>query len=48
MQKGLSVNEVCVMTGFKSRTHFAKVFKEKYNIPPGKYAQESKKIIQNN
>ncbi len=42
-QKGLSVNEVFMMTGFKSRTHFAKVFKEKYNISPGKYATESKK-----
>ena len=44
-QKRLSVNEVYVMTGFKSRTHFAKVFKEKYNISPGKYAQESQKSV---
>lgn len=42
-QKKLSVNEVFVMTGFKSRTHFAKVFKEKYNISPGKYASETLK-----
>jgi len=41
-QKGLSVNEVYMMTGFKSRTHFTKVFKEKYNTSPGKYAAESK------
>ena len=38
----LSVNEVFTMTGFKSRTHFTKVFKEKYNTSPGKYATESK------
>jgi len=44
IQKGLSVNEVYIMTGFKSRTHFAKVFKQKYSISPGKYAEESKKI----
>ena len=43
IQKKLSVNEVYVMTGFKSRTHFAKLFKEKFNITPGKYAAEMKK-----
>ncbi|WP_111708898.1 hybrid sensor histidine kinase/response regulator transcription factor [Lutibacter citreus] len=36
--KKLSVNEVYIMTGFKSRTHFSKLFKETYNISPGKYA----------
>ena len=46
-QKGLSVNEAFTMTGFKSRTHFTKVFKEKYNVSPGKYASESKKKISN-
>lgn len=43
VQKKISVNEVFVMTGFKSRTHFTKLFKEKYNITPGKYAAETKK-----
>lgn len=33
----LSVSEVYVMTGFKSRTHFSKLFKEKYNVSPGKF-----------
>lgn len=42
-QKGLAVNEVYIMTGFKSRTHFAKIFKERYNISPGRYAAEIKK-----
>ncbi|MDO6492383.1 MULTISPECIES: hybrid sensor histidine kinase/response regulator transcription factor [unclassified Cellulophaga] len=42
-QKGLAVNEVYIMTGFKSRTHFAKIFKERYNISPGKYAAEINK-----
>ncbi|UZO82215.1 response regulator [Aquimarina sp. ERC-38] len=38
-QNKLSVNEVYVMTGFKSRTHFSKLFKEHYNVTPGKYAK---------
>lgn len=43
VQKNLSVNEVFIMTGFKSRTHFTKIFKEKYDIPPSKYASETRK-----
>ncbi|MGQ1909432.1 hybrid sensor histidine kinase/response regulator transcription factor [Marinifilum sp. RC60d5] len=43
VQQQLSVNEVYLMTGFKSRTHFSKLFKEKYNITPGKFASESMK-----
>ena len=35
-----SVNEVFEMTGFKSRTHFSKLFKEVYNVKHGKYASE--------
>ncbi|MCR1024659.1 ATP-binding protein [Cellulophaga baltica] len=35
--KKMSVSEVCVMTGFKSRTHFSKLFKEKYHVSPGKF-----------
>ncbi|PKQ61325.1 hypothetical protein BZG02_16155 [Labilibaculum filiforme] len=43
VQNQLSVNEVYLMTGFKSRTHFSKLFKEKYNVTPGKFAEESSK-----
>lgn len=43
VQEKLSVNEVFSMTGFKSRTHFTKVFKEKYNVSPSKYAAENEK-----
>ena len=39
VQKKLSVSEVYYMTGFKSRTHFSKLFKEKYNVTPGKYGK---------
>lgn len=39
----ISVNDAFAMTGFKSRTHFTKLFKEKYNVTPGKYASELKK-----
>ena len=35
-----SVNDVYMQTGFKSRTHFSKLFKEVYNISPGKYADQ--------
>lgn len=47
VQQQLSVNEVYMMTGFKSRTHFSKLFKEKYNVTPGKYAAESIKKYAN-
>ncbi|WP_262511708.1 hybrid sensor histidine kinase/response regulator transcription factor [Echinicola strongylocentroti] len=40
-----TVNEVYMMTGFKSRTHFAKIFKEKYGSTPGKYAQKIEETI---
>ncbi|WP_152286253.1 hybrid sensor histidine kinase/response regulator transcription factor [Flavicella marina] len=35
----LTVNEVFLMTGFKSRPHFSKIFREKYGVSPGKYAK---------
>ncbi|SDE72816.1 Signal transduction histidine kinase [Pricia antarctica] len=38
----LSVNEVSIMIGFKSRTHFSKLFKNKYKVSPGKYSQAKK------
>jgi signal transduction histidine kinase/DNA-binding response OmpR family regulator/ligand-binding sensor domain-containing protein len=41
VQKRLPVNEVYLMTGFKSRTHFSKLFKETYGVTPGKYASEA-------
>jgi len=31
------VNEVFLSTGFKSRSHFSKLFKEKFGVPPGQY-----------
>ncbi|MRI00114.1 response regulator [Kriegella sp. EG-1] len=37
--KKLSVSEVYVLTGFKSRTHFSKLFKEKYKVSPGKFVK---------
>ncbi|MDO6519002.1 hybrid sensor histidine kinase/response regulator transcription factor [Zobellia uliginosa] len=33
----LSVQETYQLTGFKSSSHFSKLFKEKYGVPPGKY-----------
>lgn len=46
VQKQLSVNEVYAMTGFKSRSNFSKLFKEKYGTTPGKYASEALKKLQ--
>jgi len=48
VQKKVSVNEVYVMTGFKSRTHFSKLFKERYGVTPGKYASELKEKYASN
>ena len=39
VKKDYSVSQVYSMTGFKSRTHFSKLFKEKYAISPGKYGK---------
>lgn len=44
-QKQLSVNETYLMTGFKSRSHFSKIFKEKYGVSPGQYADKIKDNI---
>ncbi|WP_075601950.1 hybrid sensor histidine kinase/response regulator transcription factor [Saccharicrinis aurantiacus] len=48
VQQGLSVNEVYIMTGFKSRAHFSKLFKERYGVTPGKYASEAAKKYTDN
>lgn len=40
-KKKMAINEVYVMTSFKSRTHFVKVFKDKYNSTPSKYAKKN-------
>ncbi len=36
-EKQYKVSEVAIMTGFKSRSHFYKVFKNKYGVSPGEY-----------
>ncbi|WP_420603405.1 AraC family transcriptional regulator [Flagellimonas sp.] len=33
----LSINEICYESGFKNPSHFNKVFKEKYNLPPQQF-----------
>ncbi|MFI3286531.1 MAG: ATP-binding protein [Rikenellaceae bacterium] len=32
-----NVGEVCSMTGFKDRSHFSRLFKDRYNVSPSKY-----------
>ncbi len=43
VQEKLSVKEVAMRTGFKSRTHFTRLFKEKYGTTPGMYAEENER-----
>ncbi|TXF86672.1 response regulator [Neolewinella aurantiaca] len=45
---GLTVNEVYVATGFKSRSNFSKAFKRKYGTPPSQYAAKSEERLVNN
>ncbi len=44
IQKELSVNEVYILVGFKSRTHFAKIFKEKYGVSASKYSRSKLRL----
>jgi len=37
-QGGYSVTQITFACGFKSQSHFAKVFREKYGITPSEYA----------
>ncbi len=43
----LTVNEVFVETGFKSRSHFSKVFKDKYGITPGQFVNKGLEDLEN-
>ncbi|MFR9498707.1 MAG: two-component regulator propeller domain-containing protein [Rikenellaceae bacterium] len=36
-----NINEVCDMTGFKSRTHFSRVFKQHFGTPPSRVRVKS-------
>ncbi|WP_281612832.1 ATP-binding protein [Flammeovirga sp. SubArs3] len=38
LDKKNTVNDVVILTGFKNRTHFSKLFKEQYGVTPGKYS----------
>ena len=39
---GLTIDEVCVESGFENRSHFIRVFKNKYGLTPGKYMMQKK------
>jgi len=36
----LNVNEICYESGFKNSSHFIKVFKNKFNLPPNQFRAE--------
>ncbi|WP_158021985.1 hybrid sensor histidine kinase/response regulator transcription factor [Flammeovirga pacifica] len=42
VQEKIPVSEVYLLTGFKSRTHFTKMFKDTYGLTPGKYGKSTK------
>jgi AraC family transcriptional regulator, exoenzyme S synthesis regulatory protein ExsA len=37
-----SLDEICEMSGFENRTHFIRVFKNKYGVTPGKLSMQKK------
>ena len=37
LNSDLSINEICYESGFRNPSHFNKIFKEKFNLPPNKY-----------
>jgi AraC-like DNA-binding protein len=43
IHSGLSVTDVCFATGFENVTHFSKVFKKKYGVPPSEVKQSLKR-----
>ncbi|WP_010134779.1 hybrid sensor histidine kinase/response regulator transcription factor [Ochrovirga pacifica] len=48
VREKMTVNEVFIATGFKSRSHFSKVFKDKYNVTPGQYTNKGLDNLMNN
>lgn len=44
-EEDLSVADVSVKVGFKSRTHFSKLFKERFELTPSKYAEKYRKRV---
>ncbi len=36
-----SVNDICYLIGFKDRSHFSRVFKDKYGMPPSKFVAKA-------
>ena len=37
-----SLDEICEMSGFENRTHFIRVFKNRYGVTPGKFGMQKK------
>ena len=41
----LMLDEVCYMSGFENSTHFIRVFKNKYGLPPGRFKMVKKSLF---
>lgn len=39
-----SIDEICTISGFENRSHFIRVFKNKYGLPPGKFKLQEKLV----
>jgi AraC-like DNA-binding protein len=39
---GMSIDEVCMISGFENRSHFNRTFKDRYNLTPAKFGRRSK------
>lgn len=37
----LNINEICYESGFKNNSHFIREFKNKFNLPPGQFKDQS-------
>ena len=38
----MTIDEICMVSGFENRTHFNRLFKAKFNVSPGKFSHQSK------
>ena len=41
LSSDLDINQICFESGFKNPSHFNKIFKEKYTMPPRQYRENS-------
>jgi AraC-like DNA-binding protein len=40
----LSLDEICLESGFENRSHFNRTFKDRYGVPPGKFRKKTMQV----